>query len=374
MIARCPFIGFEIATRYPRLTFRLKTQKEASKPEGLLPPRGRLLVTKPKEGLPLDGLYHDYGRLTDFRKSLYGCFTRARDALMNTCDALLTQIHARSFPEPSLSPFFARAAQPLRGFDDARIDQQALHKLFVTAIPQTRPGKRLVLAADASPIVRPESPTARDRTYVHVPNLPKEAKPVLPGWHFATIAALPEQPSSWTTILSNRRIKSEQTVGQVVAQQLSELAPLLPKGTLVALDGGFGNVTFVSLVHKIPLGKLLRIAKNRTLYRAAPPKTGKRGRPRKEGALFVLGDPSTHGTPDEQCSGADEQSQALEVTCWHDLHFKSRRDALLSLLRITAPGRGPVKARSGRALADLARCRHAAFVSDPEPVSSSLLY
>ncbi len=75
-----------------------------------------------------------------------------------------------------------------------------------------------------------ESPTARDRCYVHVPNIPQGAKPVAPGWQFATVVAVPEQPSSWTTILDNRRIPSEQTPGQVVAQQLSELCPQLPAG------------------------------------------------------------------------------------------------------------------------------------------------
>jgi hypothetical protein len=277
--------------------------------------------------------------LADFRQNLYACFGNARDALMNTCDALLTQTNARSFVELSLSPFFVRRWPSLyEALDDAQIDRQALEKLFVQAAGQPGAGSRMVLAADASPIVRAQSPTARDRTYVHVPNQPKGAKPTAPGWQFATVVALPERPSSWTTILSNRRIPSQQTPGQVVAQQLRELAPHLPQGAIVVCDGGFGNVAFVQEVHTLPLGKLLRIAKNRTLYRPAPAKTNRRGAPKKDGDPLVLGDTSTHGTPQAQWEGVDEQGKRVGVECWHDLHFQKCRQASLSLMRITREG------------------------------------
>ena len=280
-------------------------------------------------------------RLADFRKDLYACFAGAKDALMNTCDALLTETNAHSFPELSLSPFFARRWPSLyEAFDDAKIDKAALQKLFVSAVAPAADGMRLVLAADASPIIRAESPTARDRSYVHVPNIPKGAKPVAPGWQFATVAVVPEQQSSWTTILDNRRIKSEQTPGQVVAQQLRELTPQLPESSIVLLDGGFGNPAFLSLVHTLPLGKLLRIASNRVLYRPAPVVIGKRGRgrPRADGERFALKEPPTHGTPDACWRGLDEQGKGVEVHCWHHLHFQKCREADLSLFRIWREG------------------------------------
>ncbi len=37
---------------------------------------------------------------------MYGCFSRAVDALFNTVDALVTETQVHSFPELSLSPFF----------------------------------------------------------------------------------------------------------------------------------------------------------------------------------------------------------------------------------------------------------------------------
>lgn len=280
----------------------------------------------------------DCSTLAAFRRGLYGCFGNGRDALMNTCDALLTETSARSLPELSLSPCFARRWPSLyEAFDDAQIDRQALQRLFVSALPP-QAAAPLVMAADATPIARPQSPTARDRTFVHVPNLPPTAKPVAPGWQFATVVALPETPSSWTTILSNRRIESGQAPGQTVAAQLQELSPLLPEEALVVCDGGFGNPTFLARVHHLPQGKLLRTAKNRTLYRPAPPRTGRRGAPRKDGDRFCLSDPATHGTADAQWSGIAEEGRACEVTCWHHLHFKGCRQAEVSLLRVCRPG------------------------------------
>ncbi|MBI2842915.1 MAG: hypothetical protein HYX78_05900 [Armatimonadetes bacterium] len=117
------------------------------------------------------------------------------------------------------------------------IDRPALQRLFVRGMPPVSPCERRILAGDVTSILRPESLTARDRTYVHVSNAPKGAKPVLPGWQFATIAALPDTPGSSTTILSNTRVSSEEKPTEVVAQLLARLAPELPEDTIVTLDG-----------------------------------------------------------------------------------------------------------------------------------------
>ena len=46
--------------------------------------------------------------------------------------------------------------------------------------------------------------------------------------------------------------------------------------------------------------KLVRIKRNQVFYRAAPPPTGKRGTPRKDGERFQCYNAATHGPPDEQ--------------------------------------------------------------------------
>ena len=139
----------------------------------------------------------DCSTLADFRQRLYRCFTSAEDALMNTCDALLTQVGANSFPELSLSPFFVRRWPSLyEAFEDGSVDRPALRQVLADFAPAPAPPQRRVLVLDASAIVRPASPTARDRGFVHVPNLPANATPVLPGWSFSASSSSVERHGS----------------------------------------------------------------------------------------------------------------------------------------------------------------------------------
>jgi hypothetical protein len=291
-----------------------------------------------------------YRSLESFREGLYYCFGNGKDVLMNLGDAVLTGPGARSFAELSLSPAFTRRwASLYEVFDDAKIDKKALQGLFVSAVPARSPGTRMILAADATPIVRAESQTARDRTYVHVPNVPKGAKPVAPGWQFGTVVALPEKPSSRTTILDNRRIQSDQTASLVVAKQLTELTPQLPEDAIVTMDGGFGNASFMSAAQCLTIGKIMRTAKNRTFYRPKPPHTGKAGRPKLDGDCFSIQDPTTHGPADQHWSGMDDKGHCIEVDGWNDLHFSKCREASLTLIRINRQN-GPDSKRKTRVM------------------------
>lgn len=277
----------------------------------------------------------DFSTLITFRRGLYACFERAGDALMNTTDALLSETAAHSFAELSLSPCFERRWPSLyKAFQEAKIDRSALQRLFASQIEAPSSGKRLVLGGDASSIARPLSPTARDRTYVHASNLPEGAKPVTAGWQFSTLALLPEEPSSWTYILDNRRIPSQKTPCQVAAEQLGEVVALLPTRPLWVGDGSYGNVTFLLLTQGIACDKLMRLAHNRVLYRPAPPRTGKRGAPRKDGAPFKCAEVSTQGVPDVHFCAEDEKGQQVEVDGWCNLHFKQARHIPVSVFRV----------------------------------------
>jgi hypothetical protein len=113
--------------------------------------------------------------LQDFRQEVYGCFSRASDALFNTVDALLTETQAHSFPELSLSPFFHRRwCSRYEAFEDGRIDQERLRRVFAKYLLRPVEGERVWLGIDATSIQRPESQTSPDRTVVYVPNLEDE--------------------------------------------------------------------------------------------------------------------------------------------------------------------------------------------------------
>ena len=167
--------------------------------------------------------------LAYFRRNFYACFQKAGDALMNLVDALLTETPARSLAELSLSPCFERRWPSLyEALQGAKIDRPALHKLCAEHAPPPPPGQRLVLGGDASSILRVESKTARDRTYVHASNLPEGVKPVRPGWQFSTLSVLPEVHSSWTYVLSNDRIDSTATQASVMKEPLERALLKLP--------------------------------------------------------------------------------------------------------------------------------------------------
>ena len=72
----------------------------------------------------------DIIKLAQIREEIYWCFRRARDTLFNVVDALITETQAKSFPELSLSPFFARKWPSLyEAFEDGRIDRKKLREI-----------------------------------------------------------------------------------------------------------------------------------------------------------------------------------------------------------------------------------------------------
>jgi hypothetical protein len=281
----------------------------------------------------MDNSTRQHQTLTDFRAQIYRSFTRAADALMNTVDALLTETQAQSLPELSLSPFFTRKWHSLyQAFQDGRIDTDQLRKVFAKNAP-TKATERICLATDASSIARPKSRTAADRTLVHESNLPEGCPPVVPGWQFSTLALLPQTPSSWTYTLENTRIASHQKVAHIAAEQLQKVVPLLDNTgglpPLLLADGYYSCGEFLKHTQGIACDKLIRLAKNRLLYRPTPPPTGKRGRPKEHGELFQGDKPDTHGVPD-----ALFEEGNLQVCCWKNLHFKEMPHLRLTVIRV----------------------------------------
>ena len=172
---------------------------------------------------------------------------------------------------------------------------------------------------------------------VHQANLPKGCKPVTVGWQFSSLVVLPEVASSWTYVLDNQRIPTRQTPAQVGAAQLAALVPLLAVRALLLADRHYSSVAFLLATYLLPCDKLLRLTSHRVLYRVAPPPTNKAGRPREDGDRFQGKDPATHGSPDATWSGVDAKGREIEVSVWHNLHFRQCRHILVSVLRVTRP-------------------------------------
>jgi hypothetical protein len=254
--------------------------------------------------------------------------------LFNTVDALLTETQAQSFPELSLSPLFERRWCSLyEAFEDGRIDQDRLRRVFARYLLPAQ-GERLWLGIDASSIERPQSKTSPDRTVVYKPNLPESSKPISYGWQFSTVVLLPDQPSSWTAVLDQQRIGSEQTSVQVAAAQLRQLAPELDCRPIVASDRWYSCAPFLLATEGLPFDKLLRLKRKRVLYRPAPAPTGKRGAPCKDGERFQCGNPSTYGQASGSWQGTDANGQPVEITWWHGLHLRKARHLEVTVIRV----------------------------------------
>ncbi|TMC18049.1 MAG: transposase, partial [Chloroflexi bacterium] len=272
----------------------------------------------------------DLSTLQQFRHEISTCFTRAKDALFNTVDALITETQARSFPELSLSPFFARQWHSLyEAFEDGKIDPKRLQKVFLKYLPAPSAGKRLILGVDATQIERPFSITSPQRTAMPIHNIPhtipKKSTAITFGWKYSTVMALPEKPSSWTFIMDQQRIPSDKTDIEVAITQVKEIIPQLAQRPLVLLDRGSVSVFLWCQLSGLPVDVLGRLKCNQTFYKPAPSHTGKKGQPRKDGTKLKLDDPCTHKSPDEIWKGADARGHSVQIHWWKKMHVKDAR-------------------------------------------------
>src|SRR5204863_9673908 len=96
----------------------------------------------------------DATTLAAFRQGLYATFGRARDALFEVADALLTAPQPRSFVELSQAPGRQRRwPSCYAALADGRVDRAALRRLFARHLPPRAGG-----AADPGPGHQPHPP------------------------------------------------------------------------------------------------------------------------------------------------------------------------------------------------------------------------
>ena len=279
-----------------------------------------------------------FNTLDRLRQQMYGCFERSRDALFNVSDALLSESQARSLPELSLSVFFQRRwSSVYEALQDGRINTERLRTVFVQALLEHKPiDEPIWLGIDSSSMQRLEADSLRDRGMIYMPNMPHATKPVSVGYQFSTVMLLPEQPSSWVGILEQRRIGTDQTAIGVGIEQLRALLPQMDGRRVILLaDRWYATASFVQVCRELQVGVLIRLKRNRKLYRAAPPRQPKqRGAPCKHGPLFQGSRPETHGPADAEWEGVDECGKRLVVSCWRGLHFREAPQTEVCVIRV----------------------------------------
>ena len=278
----------------------------------------------------------NFNRLKHIRQQVYASFEQGADALFNLADALLSESQAQSLPELSLSPFFERQwSSVYEALSDGRIDVEQVRAIWVSVrLSERAENDPIWIAVDGSNLARPSAPTSADRTIIHLPNLPLVDKAISIGWTFSTVVLVPEQASSWTPILEQQRISSEQTAIEVAIAQLHALKPLFGKRRVIILaDRWYGTPEFLRACHELGYSVLIRLKSNRKLYRV-PVRRYKRGAPPKDGALLQGKRPETHGQADEEWSEEPPEGRRVHISRWNHLHFQQDRELDLAVIRV----------------------------------------
>jgi hypothetical protein len=277
--------------------------------------------------------------LKQVRQQIYDCFERGADALFNLCDALLSETQARSLVELSQSPFFERQWPSLyQALDEGTINETKLRATWVQALLAPFGKNETVwISVDASSIARPEAETSEDRGIIHVCNLPRAVKPISGGWQFSTVMLLPEQPSSWVGVLDQRRISTKQTAIEVGIAQIQTVAALVQQPLVIVADRWYATAEFLQACHHLGCQVLIRLKRNRKLYRPAV-RTKTKGRPPLDGPLLQGSRPETLFGSQAMWFSRDGRGHLVKVSRWNDVHLRQARDIALCAFRVQREG------------------------------------
>jgi hypothetical protein len=278
--------------------------------------------------------------LQQFRQRLLKVFKRRADALFELVDALLLVTDPRSPVELSTSPAFRRRfSMVYDALHDGQVDEATARAVLAEAEPAdavTLAGYA-IYAVDSTPEPRPEAPTLPDRGKVYSTTL---GGPVV-GHQYSWLGRVVAHGQSWFAPRDVERITTARTPAAVAAQQVARVAASLAAGALavVVADSGYAKVAFLTVFIGLPqVCVLVRLARNRVLYRAPPPSvcdphTGKRlkrGRPPVHGAKFRLQAPP----PPERQGLFEVGPVRVSVSAWSTLHFKTLPGLVGQAIRI----------------------------------------
>jgi hypothetical protein len=260
-------------------------------------------------------------KLIEFRQAVYEQgFTQRRDAQFELLDALLLAGPISSFAELSQRPVFRRNWPSLyAAVEDGEQDSRWMEPYLVSQLPRTG---TLVLPLDGSAWPRPQSPTLPDRQYVYSPTA-AGSRPVV-GQAYSLLTWVAEPHSSWVLPLTVERIASGRGAVQVGIQQIQAVCQQLqaqanPAEVVIAADGKYGNHHFLGPLRESACQVVVRLRKDRVLYRAPAPYAGQ-GRPAIHGTRFAFKAPETWGPPAQQTQFEHPRWGQVELCLWSDLH------------------------------------------------------
>ncbi|HEX9596853.1 MAG TPA: transposase [Anaerolineales bacterium] len=282
--------------------------------------------------------------LIEFRQALYQHgFTRLRDAQFELVDALLLSGPVRSFAELSLSPVFRRKwpsayAAIYAAIQDGAQDTRSVPRVFdwlkEYLCSQVAAQGVQVFALDTSAWPRPRSPTLPERQYVHSPTAAVDGSSIVIGYAYSVLAWVVQERSSWALPVDVERISTDAV--QLGVAQVKQLCQQRGQHKLYIIvgDGSYGNHRFLTPLRDQPCGVLVRLRRDRMLYREPPPYAG-RGRPKVHGERFAFKASDSWGEPDQHLKFWDPRWGKVELQYWSRLHARQAPDTPFGVLSKT---------------------------------------
>src|SRR5919107_64924 len=270
--------------------------------------------------------------LRTFRRSLYECFHRRKDALFELADAILTA--DGTVPSPA---HLSLQVPHRRGWGSlyaalwrGRIDEEALRKLLACYPLASGHGEPSVYAVDTSVWPRCDAESSPERGYYYHPSRHSAGQPIVAGWSYQFVAQLNFVRESWTAPVDVERVRPAQDANVVAASQVRSF--LLRRSyeggsaasPLFVFDAGYDPVKLQQGLERCPCQILVRLRAGRRFYGdpglCDPPEHI--GRPRRHGPKMKCNDPSTWPEPSTEHRCEDAGYGAVRVRAWAELHPK----------------------------------------------------
>ena len=259
-----------------------------------------------------------------FRSRFYGCLGGWSDALFELCDAVLcSPAPVGSVPGLSLEPVFRRSHGSLyKALAHGDIDDQQLRELLVAARPAGWPQ---VFAVDASTWDRCDAETSPERGFYYSASRHSAGQPIVAGWSYQWITQLDWAPDSWTAPVDAMRIPPTADPVTATVEQIRRLVELLGGSgdvPMFVFDAGYDPIALSAALTDVSAQILVRISPKRVFHPDPTQRADGLGRPRRHGDRFVLSDPDTWPTPNNEHLTRDPRYGNIHVQSWSGMHPK----------------------------------------------------
>ena len=275
----------------------------------------------------------NFGSLVSFRIAIHASFTLRADTLFELTDALLLTPAVYSPVELSQSSAFRRRfASVYEALRHGQLKREPVRKALHDAEPAdaiTVSGYA-VYALDSTITPRPDADTLQDRGQVYS----AERDGTVAGHQYSWLGRVVARGQSWFAPREVDRIPTTSTPAEVGANQvtaLAEQAQATEPPKAVVADSAYAKRKFLRVfVGLSAVCVLVRLACNRVLYGAPPPKLGGRGAPKKHGVKFRL----KHPPAPERLEAITLGDHHVRLSAWYNLHFKFQPTLVGLVLRV----------------------------------------